>query len=326
MQIERMHLITAAQAAQASMAENKVPGLAMAFFSGGEQVCAETLGIADSVRNLPVSMGTHFEAASLTKPVFAYLVLRLVEAGVLRLDAPLCESLPGSLPTEDPRFAQATAAHVLSHGTGLPNWGAAPLPLAFAPGQGFRYSGTGYACLQTVVEHRTGRRLDDLLQTELFGPLGMEDAAMVWTGPLNRTLARTWDEAGAPEPKRGRAQHAVALEPNAAFSLYVTIADYPKFLAQILSETGFASRVCAVRNPAGHGVEWGLGWGLYQEVIWHWGDNGGFKSFVCFDPVTRDALLIHTNGANGLHTCFDVAEHCTGFDFSNIAAMIAEAE
>ena len=149
---------------------------------------------------------------------------------------------------------------------------------------------------------------------------------MVWTGPLNRTLARTWDEAGAPEPKRGRAQHAVALEPNAAFSLYVTIADYPKFLAQILSETGFASRVRAVRNPAGHGVEWGLGWGLYQEVIWHWGDNGGFKSFVCFDPVTRDALLIHTNGANGLHTCFDVAEHCTGFDFSNIAAMIAEAE
>ena len=114
MQIERMRLITAAQAAQASMAENKVPGLAMAFFSGGEQVCAETLGIADSVRNLPVSMGTHFEAASLTKPVFAYLVLRLVEAGVLRLDAPLCESLPGSLPTEDPRFAQATAAHVLS--------------------------------------------------------------------------------------------------------------------------------------------------------------------------------------------------------------------
>ena len=281
MQIERMRLITAAQAAQASMAENKVPGLAMAFFSGGEQVCAETLGIADSVRNLPVSMGTHFEAASLTKPVFAYLVLRLVEAGVLRLDAPLCESLPGSLPTEDPRFAQATAAHVLSHGTGLPNWGAAPLPLAFAPGQGFRYSGTGYACLQTVVEHRTGRRLDDLLQTELFGPLGMEDAA---------------------------------------------IADYPKFLAQILSETGFASRVRAVRNPAGHGVEWGLGWGLYQEVLWHWGDNGGFKSFVCFDPVTRDALLIHTNGANGLHTCFDVAEHCTGFDFSNIAAMIAEAE
>ena len=234
MQIERTRLITAAQAAQASMAENKVPGLAMAFFSGGEQVCAETLGIADSVRNLPVSMGTHFEAASLTKPVFAYLVLRLVEAGVLRRDAPLCESLPGSLPTEDPRFAQATAAHVLSHGTGLPNWGAAPLPLAFAPGQGFRYSGTGYACLQTVVEHRTGHRLDDLLQTELFGPLGMEDAAMVWTGPLNRTLARTWDEAGAPEPKRGRAQHAVALEPNAAFSLYVTIADYPKFLAQIL--------------------------------------------------------------------------------------------
>lgn len=326
MKIDRQRLLTAAQIAQASMARNKVPGLAMAFLCGGAQVAAETLGLADPACDRPVTMRTHFEAASLTKPVFGYLVLRLAEAGVLRLDVPLCEYLQEDLPTEDPRFAAATAAHVLSHGTGLPNWGKCPLPLSFAPGGGFQYSGTGYAFLQAAVERLTGRRLDDLLQTELFDPLGMEDAAMIWTRPLNHTLAATWDKAGAQETQRRSARHTVGMEPNAAFSLYVTIADYPKFLAQILSEERFASRVRAVRNPAGHGVEWGLGWGLYKELIWHWGDNGGFKSFVCFDPDTRDALLIHTNGANGLAACFDVAEHCTGFDFSDIAAMIAEAE
>lgn len=326
MKIDRQRLLTAAQTAQASMARNKVPGLAMAFLCGGAQVAAETLGLADPARNRPVTMRTHFEAASLTKPVFGYLVLQLAEAGVLRLDVPLCKYLPEGLPTEDPRFAAATAEHVLSHGTGLPNWGKRPLPLSFAPGGGFQYSGTGYAFLQAAVERLTGRRLDDLLQTELFDPLGMEDAAMIWTRPLNHTLAATWDGAGAQEPQRRSARHTVGLEPNAAFSLYVTIADYPKFLTQLLSEERFASRVRAVRNPAGHGVEWGLGWGLYKELIWHWGDNGGFKSFVCFDPDTRDALLIHTNGANGLATCFDVAEHCTGFDFSDVAAMIAEAD
>ena len=253
-------------------------------------------------------------------------MLRLADAGVLQMDAPLCEYLPDALPTEDPRFASATAAHVLSHGTGLPNWGRQPLPLAFAPGEGFQYSGTGYAFLQAAVERLTGHRLDDLMQTELFDPLGMEDAAMIWTRPLNRTLARTWDEDGAAEPARTSARHSVGVEPNAAFSLHVTIADYPKFLQRVLSEKGFAQRVRSARNPAGHGVEWGLGWGLYRELLWHWGDNGGFKSLVCLDPDTKDALLIHTNGFNGLNVCYDIAQLVTGESFADIAAMIAVAE
>lgn len=326
MRIKRQQLLTAAQIARESMERNRVPGLAMALLCDGEPVQMETLGLADPARNRPVTMQTHFEAASLTKPAFAYLVFRLVDAGVLALDVPLREYWLEGLPTEDPRFASATAAHVLSHATGLPNWGPLPLPLSFAPGTGFQYSGSGYTFLQQVVERRTGRRLDDLMQAEMLDPFGMEDAALIWTRPLNRTLAATWDDAGVQEPQRKSARHTVGLEPNAAFSLYVTIADYPKFLAQLLAEPAFAARVRAVRNPAGHGVTWGLGWGLYEELLWHWGDNGGFKSFVCFDPDTRDALLIHTNGANGLSTCFDVAAHCTGFDFSNIAAMVAGAE
>ena len=76
----------------------------------------------------------------------------------------------------------------------------------------------------------------------------------------------------------------------------------------------------------GHGVEWGLGWGLYKEMLWHWGDNGGFKSLVCLDPDTKDALLIHTNGFNGLNVCYDIAQLVTGESFADIAAMIAVAE
>lgn len=326
MHVDKKRLPSAIEAARASMQANKVPGLAMAFLSGGETVAFETLGFADATENMPVTERTHFEAASLTKPAFAYVVHRLADAGVLKLDVPLCQYLAAGVPTLDARFAAATAQHVLCHATGLPNWGEHPLPLAFAPGEGFCYSGTGYAFLQAVVEHLTGRRLDELMQTELFNPLGMADAAMVWTGPLNRTLARTVDAAGMPEPVRTSARHQSGMEPNAAYSLYVTLQDYPKFLQHILSEDGFAKRVRAVKNPAGHDVDWGLGWGLYGDLLWHWGDNGGFKSFVCLDPNTRDAFVFHTNGANGLLVCFDVASHCTGFDFSNIAAMVGAAE
>ena len=114
MRIKRQQLLTAAQIARESMERNRVPGLAMAFLCDGEPVQVETLGLADPARNRPVTMRTHFEAASLTKPAFAYLVFRLVDAGVLALDVPLREYWPESLPTEDPRFASATAAHVLS--------------------------------------------------------------------------------------------------------------------------------------------------------------------------------------------------------------------
>ncbi len=119
---------------------------------------------------------------------------------------------------------------------------------------------------------------------------------------------------------------SMGMEPNAAFSLYVTIKDYPKFIMGVLNEPDFARRVRSVKNSAGHGVEWGLGWGLYKEMLWHWGDNGGFKSLVCLDPDTKDALLIHTNGFNGLNVCYDIAQLVTGESFADIAAMIAVAE
>lgn len=322
MKIKRDNLKIVGQKVQTSMEKNKVPGVALACFHKGELICTETFGFADPSQSLPVSTQTHFEAASLTKPVFAWLVLRLADSGVLQLDVPLHKYLPDNPPSIDPRFSAVTAEHILSHGTGLPNWGETPLSLAFAPGCGFRYSGKGYEYLQTIVEQLTGHRLDALMQAEVFDPLGMQNAAMIWTRPLNRTLARTWDENGNTQPPRSSVYQPVGIEPNAAFSLYVTIDDYPQFIKQILLEDNFAERVRKIRNPAKYGVEWGLGWGLNKEILWHWGDNGGFKSFICVDPETKDAILIHTNGTNGLHTCFDIAGYCTDFDFSEIANMI----
>lgn len=309
-----------------SMQRHHVPGAAAAFIVNGKTTETITLGLADPEREIPITDNTHFEAASLTKPVFAMTVQNLVAEGKLELDRPLYEYVPDAIPTEDPRGKKITAIHVLSHGTGLPNWGEAPLPLIFTPGEEFGYSGKGYTYLQTVVERLTGRRIDDLMQTEIFNPLGMEDAAMIWTGPLNRTLARTVDEKGNIEPKRQRCQRTVALEPNSAFSLCVTIKDYPLFVEAIMQDKAYLQMVTSYRNTADHGVEWGLGWGLYQDLIWHWGDNGGFKSFVCFDPQTKDGIVIHTNGANGLEVCYDMISAACEYDLSDIRKMVAHAE
>ena len=70
-----------------------VPGLSMAVVRGGRVVWAGAFGTRDDSAQTPVDTATVFEAASLSKPVFAYLVLRLADRGEFDLDRPLAEML-----------------------------------------------------------------------------------------------------------------------------------------------------------------------------------------------------------------------------------------
>src|SRR5690349_16677188 len=127
------------------MRRGDVPGLALALIgsSGVERVAH--CGVRSTRTGAPVDERTVFEAASLTKPVFAAAVLRLVASGALSLATRLAEHVPGYIPT-DPRAETITVAHALSHSGGLPNWSNPDRPLRtyFAPGARFSYSGEGF--------------------------------------------------------------------------------------------------------------------------------------------------------------------------------------
>jgi CubicO group peptidase (beta-lactamase class C family) len=111
-------------------------------------------GVKDAARREPVDAETVFEAASLSKSVFAYGVLALCHAGLLDLDTPLTHYLPDRSLCRDPRLEAITARTVLSHTTGFPNWRqrGKPLTIDRVPGESFGYSGDGYLYLQRVVE------------------------------------------------------------------------------------------------------------------------------------------------------------------------------
>src|SRR5215210_7961178 len=121
-----------------------VPGLALAVVDG-KRVWRRGFGDAIEESAQPVSDETVFEAASLGKPLFAYAVLRLVDAGVLDLDRPLYDYLP-SPEADTPRMRRVTARHVLTHTSGLPNWRhtAGPLAPETEPGETYAYSGEGF--------------------------------------------------------------------------------------------------------------------------------------------------------------------------------------
>jgi CubicO group peptidase (beta-lactamase class C family) len=165
------------------MKDGDVPGLSIALLRDGELVWHRGFGVKNTKTNEPVSDSTVFEAASLSKPVFAYAVLKLVDAGKFDLDKPLNQYLPGNYDVgDDPRLGQITARRVLSHTPGFPNWrpqGGA-LKIHFTPGDRFSYSGEGFVYLAKVIEHVTGEKFDDFMKKTVFDPLGMTSSSYVW--------------------------------------------------------------------------------------------------------------------------------------------------
>ena len=142
-----------------SMAARQVPGVSMAIIRDGRIAWTGHFGVRDRTTGVPIDGGAVFSAQSMSKPVFAYRVLKLCELGVLDLDAPLTRYTRDIFVKDDPRLHEITARRILSHTTGLPNWRTAadPLRINFGPGSKWSYSGEGYHYLQSIVSRLTGR-------------------------------------------------------------------------------------------------------------------------------------------------------------------------
>ncbi|HEY3123114.1 MAG TPA: serine hydrolase domain-containing protein, partial [Thermoanaerobaculia bacterium] len=222
------------------MEDGDVPGLSLAVVQNGQVVYRRAFGVRDESTGARVDDDTIFEAASLSKPVFAYAVLKLADAGRLDLDAPLAKYLPGDY-VEDPRLRSITARRVLSHTTGFPNWrpDGQPLKIHFEPGERFSYSGEGFVYLQKAVENRTGQTLEALMRRLVFEPLRMTNSSYTWQDRFEGRKAIGHDTVGSP---LGLRRPPVS---NAAASLHTTALDYARFLEAVLDGTGLRKETTA---------------------------------------------------------------------------------
>ncbi len=306
------------------MKELGIPGVSVALLREGRVAWSGHFGLRERGGEAPVQADTVFEAASMTKPLFAYLVMQQVQAGRLDLDTPVMRYLPETFYPPQPWQARITARMLLTHTSGLPNWRSGgderngPLEIAFEPGLRLNYSGEGYFYLQRVLEHLTGEPLHVLAERELFRPLGMKHSSFVLTSNVNGLRARGHAEDGKILPSTNYAQ------PNAAFSLYTTAEDYGRFLAAMLRSEGpgtleaktlkamLTHQVATdsrepIERPGvarGRAVFWGLGWILNSteqgDIAYHTGTNSsGFRAYSQFSPERRSGLVILTNSLAG---------------------------
>ena len=294
------------------MKAGDLPGMAVAVVTEGEAECSY-YGKA-TVPTDPVVETTLFEAASLTKPVVAYLVLRLVDHGRLALDEPLTRwgaKLP--LPEDDPRSSVVTLRMALAHSTGLAGNDSARLQFREDPGTTFRYFPAGYRLAQRVVEHVEGAPLEEVAAREVFGLLGMKSSALVWRPEFAPHIASRHNALGAPIEREWEADRPA----NAAASLLTTAEDYGRFLAAVLTGDGLTEESSRemltpqieVAETDG-GIAWGLGWGLevQQGRFFHYGDNGAAKAFAIGSVDEHKALAYFANSTYGLSIAREMAQ------------------
>ena len=291
-----------------------MPGLSLALINDEQIVYHRTFGVINVETNQRVSNETIFDAASMTKTPFAFLVMRLAEKGILDLDKPLFTYLPYPDIAHDKRYKLITARMVLSHTTGFPNWRFfnenGKLDIKFAPGTQFQYSGEGYEYLANVIAHLMKVKkndLQELFNEEVAKPLGMDKTFFTWNSWLEEHRA-----TGHVDGKVAEGYGIDSENPNfyASYSMQTEAANYAKFLIGMMNEEGLKKEsyddMLKVQFPNASQAgerQWGLGIAIkrteFGDEYSHGGFNLNFSSEFMFNKKQKVGYVFFTNCNKG---------------------------
>lgn len=242
-----------ATAVRAAMADTGAKGLAIAVIDNGKVGWVQTFGLRNA-KGDRLTPDTVMYGASLTKVVFSYYVMMLIDEGRLDPDKPLASYLPKPLPeygnvdgsgswgdlNDDLRWRKITARNVLNHATGFANFAFLEpdekLRFHFDPGSRYGYSGEGIQLLQFVLEQGLGLDVGAELQRRIFDPLEMRRTSLKWRDDVAGNLADGWDIDGKPVAHDRRSRVRVA------GSMDTTISDLAKLTAAMARGWGLSKK------------------------------------------------------------------------------------
>lgn len=333
------------------MAAAKVMGFGLTIINDNKIVFERGYGYRDKEKNELLDTSSVMYGASLSKAVFAYIVMQLVQEGIINLDKPVWAYLNKPLPlyegyndlADDPRWKLITVRDCLRHSTGFPNWrwlnprGNNELQLFFVPGTMYAYSGEGMTLLQIAVEEASGKKLEDLAEERVFKPVGMVRTSYVWKKEFADDVAFGYDSTGQ------KLKRKIRSKANAAGSIETTIADYSRFIEAVMQGRGLIDSVkkkmispqipintkrqfpSLNTDTAEHpykdiGLSYGLGWGVfkcpYGNAFFKEGHDDGWAHYNVNFPDKKISIVMMSNSANAEGIFKEVLEKIIGDVFT----------
>jgi len=298
------------------MDHHTIPGASLGLIVDGKLVYHNTYGVKNTLTQEPVVENTIFQAASITKPVFAYTVLRLSDKGIIDLDRPLYEYLPFEELKNDIRYKKMTARHVLSHQTGLPNWGR---KLNFEPGTAFGYSGEGFEYLKRVVEKITNRSILNILEEEVLIPFKMTENTYFVREPEMYSKAAFGHNYNLPTT------NWIINRVGMARSMYTESKEFTNFILALMNGVGLSketyndmlkSQIQIPKDETNPVADWKRSMGLgilkkespFGNCFGHGGSNTYFQSLFEYYKDKKVGFVVFCNNDMGWHLGNDLRE------------------
>jgi beta-lactamase class C len=315
-----------------------IPAIAVAIVRNGQPIYVHAFGDKKNNANDPVDIHTKFRLASVSKGFSAILATKMDHEDLISLDDPVGNYLPEFRPEPLAYSDSMLISNIISQTSGFPyqaysnliedGWtlpeminALGMLQVSSKPGRIYSYQNVAYSLIEPILESKTGEKFSELLERELFRPLGMENTSAEFED------MNTSNNAASPHRRTRYSYVPVRLSPSyyntaAAGGIHSSISDMAKYLqmltghrpdvvdSTILDEV-FSPRV---RTPVLNryyrrilGVRrayYGLGWRIVptktDTIVYHGGYANGFKSHIALDRNDDVAICILSNSSDNL--------------------------
>ncbi|GAB3539745.1 serine hydrolase [Spirosoma fluminis] len=287
-----------------------------------------TYGYGETVKGTGRVPGkaTIFEIGSISKTFTATLLADAVRRGLVKLDDPVSNYLPDSIPVLTYKGVAVTLKMLANHTSGLPrmasNWNTGTgftirnpyavytEPLLFSclmkpkfryrPGTNYEYSNLATGLLGTILARQAGESYEQLLKRVISEPIGLQQTKITLNTGDSTNMAIGYDESGLITPNW--TFQALA----GAGAIRSTTADLLRYLQANLGKASSAlvhdfelthQQTFNGKNPV---EAIGLGWHIINRTgwLWHNGGTGGFRSFIGFNPANKTGVVILTNSVS----------------------------
>ncbi|GGS83895.1 serine hydrolase domain-containing protein [Nonomuraea spiralis] len=308
------------------VAKYDVPGAQVAVLANGE-IRDEAAGVLSLRTQVEATTDSVFKIGSIAKIWTATLIQQLVDDGVLDLDRPVRDYLPGFRLSDPAATASLTARHLLTHTGGIDgnhftdtgrNDDAIEKFVAtlaeadhlLPPDTVFSYSNSGYVVLGRLVEVLRDKPFHDVLRERLVAPLGLHTAATdTYEAILHRAAVGHIQTGGQVVPAKEWAVSYYAAPSGSHFA--ISARDLLEFVRLHLTDSALAAlrepQVESVPDFGGGVIGWGLGWMLYQDgVVGHTGVAKGQKAWLRVVPSAGVAVAVLTNSTGGGPLAYDI--------------------